>query len=162
MKKLISSIVLGCILIFGIWSSSSAQLISKKSLSLDLAKKIAAAAETEAVKSNFKMVISIVDDGGNLIYFERMDEAQLGSIEVAIEKAKTSVNFKRPTKAYEEKVVAGNNAILSLKNVLPFEGGIPLIVNDQVIGAVGVSGGTPQQDGSVAKAAADYFHSLKY
>ncbi len=139
-----------------------AQLLEKKTISLDLAKKIAAAAETKAIENKLDVVISIVDESGNLIYFERMDNAQLGSIDISIQKAKTSVLFKRPTKAYEEKVAAGNNAILSLKDVLPFEGGIPLNVNNIQVGAVGVSGGTPQQDGMVAKAAVDFFMSLQF
>jgi uncharacterized protein GlcG (DUF336 family) len=154
--------VVGIIVLTGIISISKAQLIDKKTLSLELAKKVAAVAESEAEKDNLGMVISVVDDSGNLIYLARMDGAQLGSIEISVEKAKTSVLFKRPTKEYEDKIVSGNNAILSLKNVLPFEGGIPLIVNNYIIGAIGVSGGNPKQDGSVAKTAADYFHSIKF
>jgi glc operon protein GlcG len=161
MKNLVS-FTFGIILFLGLTSQSAGQLIEKKTVSLDLAKKIAAVAETEAIKNNLSVVVAIVDDGGNLVYLEKMDNAQLGSINIAIDKAKTSVLFKRPSKAYEEKVSAGNNAILGLKEVLPFEGGIPLVISDQIVGAVGASGGSPQQDGMIAKAAIDYFQSLKF
>lgn len=135
--------------------TTQAQLIDKKTVSLALAKKIAAAGEAEAVKNNLNNVIAIVDDGGNLIYLEKMDGAQIGSIEIALEKAKTAIYFKRATKTYEDRVAGGTNTILKLPNVLPFEGGLPLIVDGQFVGAVGVSGGNPQQDGVVAKAAVE-------
>jgi glc operon protein GlcG len=118
-----------------------------------LAKKIATAGETEAVKNNLAVVIAIVDDGGNLVYIEKMDNAQLGSIEIAIKKARTAIYFKRPTKSYEERIAGGTNAILGLPEVLPFEGGLPIVVDGQFIGGIGVSGGTPQQDGIIAKTA---------
>jgi uncharacterized protein GlcG (DUF336 family) len=162
MTKYFSLLMMGLILFLGLTTNTNAQLIEKKTVSLELAKKIAVVAEAEAIKNNLSMVITIVDDGGNLIYFERMDGAQLGSINIAIEKAKTAILFKRPTKAYEDRVTGGNNAILSLKEVLPFEGGIPLMFNDLPIGAVGVSGGSPKQDGMIAKAAYDFFQSLKF
>jgi glc operon protein GlcG len=136
-----------------------AQVVEKKCITLELAKKIAQVAESEALKNNLTMVITVVDDGGNLIYLERMDNSQIGSIEVAIQKARTAIYFKRPTKSYEEKVIAGNNAILKVPNVLPFEGGLPLIVDGQYIGAIGVSGGSPQQDGSIAQAGAGILSS---
>ena len=133
----------------------NAQYLEKKSVSLELAKKIAAAAEIEAVKNKWTDVITIVDEGGNLVYTERMDNTQIGSIEIALKKAQTALYFKRPTKSYEDRVTGGNNAILGLPNVLPIEGGIPLIVDGQFIGAIGVSGGSAPQDGQVAKAGAD-------
>lgn len=127
--------------------NSNCQFLDKKTVSLELAKKIAAACEAEAVKNKWTVVIAVVDDGGNLVYLERMDNAQLGSIKIATEKARTAIYFKRPTKSYEDRVMGGNNAILSLPNVLPFDGGIPLVVDGQYIGSVGVSGGSSQQDG---------------
>ncbi len=137
-------------------ATASAQLMDKKGLSLEVAKKIAAAAEAEAVKNNWKVIIAIMDDGGHLVYLERLDEAQLGSIDVAIQKAHTAVSFKRPTKALEDAVITGGRTvILSLPRAMPIEGGIPLIVDDKVIGAIGVSGVTAQQDGQIAKAGAD-------
>ena len=133
----------------------NAQIIEKKTVSLELAKKIALACELEAAKNNWTMVVAVVDDGGNLVYLQRMNNAQIGSIEVAIKKAQTAIYFKRPTKTYEERVTGGNNAILSLPNVIPFEGGLPLIIDGQYVGALGVSGGSAPQDGVVAKAGAD-------
>jgi glc operon protein GlcG len=137
-------------------ATAPAQLMDKKDLSLEVAKKIAAAAEAEALKNNWKVIIAIMDDGGHLVYLERLDEAQLGSIDVAIQKAHTAVSFKRPTKALEDAVITGGRTvILSVPRAMPIEGGLPLIVDDKVIGAIGVSGVTAQQDGQIAKAGAD-------
>jgi uncharacterized protein GlcG (DUF336 family) len=133
----------------------SAQVLSRPTVGLELAKKIAARAEAEASKNKWTMVIAVLDNGGNLIYLERMDGTQLGSIELAQDKAKTALEFKRPTKAFEDQVVGGRNAILSLHNVTAVEGGIPLIVNGEIIGAIGVSGMKSDQDGVVAKAGAE-------
>ena len=141
-------------------SSVNAQLIEKKTLSLELAKKIAEVAETEAVKNNWTVVISIVDDGGNLVYLCRMDNTQIGSIEVSIQKARTAIFFKRPTKVFEDMVAGGRNAILSLPGVLPLEGGMPLIVKGQIIGAIGISGAKSNEDGIVAKVAVDFMSDL--
>jgi len=129
-----------------------AQVGTKYSLTLELAKKIATAAENKANEMRIEVVIAIVDDGGNLIFFERMDGAQLGSINVAQKKALSAIFFKRTTKSYQERVQDGNNALLSIDEILPFEGGIPLIYKDNYIGAIGVSGGTPEQDGIIAEA----------
>ena len=131
---------------------ADAQVVTKKVVTLDLAKKIAAAAEAEAKKNNWNAVIAIVDDGANLVFLERLDNTQLGSLEVAIQKAHTAISFKRPTKAYEDMVAGGRTAILGVPGIVPIEGGLPLIVDGQFIGAIGVSGGTAQQDGQVAKA----------
>ena len=135
--------------------SFSADLATKKGLTLEVAKQIAAQAEAEARKNNWNVVIAIVDDGANLIYLQRMDETQIGSIEVAQEKAKTSVKFKRPTKAFEDAVAGGRNVVLKLPGALPVEGGLPLTVDGKIIGAIGVSGVQSNQDGIIAKAGAD-------
>jgi len=132
-----------------------AQLAAKKAVTLELAKKIAVAAETEARKNNWNVVVAIVDDGANLVYLERMDNTQIGSIEVAIQKARTAISFKRPSKAFEDMVAGGRAAILGLPGVVPLEGGLPLIVDGQFIGAIGISGATSQQDGLIAKAGAE-------
>ncbi|MES1257908.1 MAG: heme-binding protein [Acidobacteriota bacterium] len=129
-----------------------AELAGKKALTLEIAKQIAAAAENFAAKNKWTMVITVVDDGGNVMFLERMDETQLGSIDVAIEKAKSAVNFKRPTKVFEDAVAGGRNAILKLPGALPVEGGIPLMVDGKLLGAIGVSGGTSAQDGQAATA----------
>jgi glc operon protein GlcG len=136
--------------------SSSAQLADKKTLTLAVAKQIAAAAEAEAIKNKFTMVIAVLDDGGNLIYLERMDETQLASIQIAQGKAHTALAFKRPTKALEDAVAGGRNAILSMPGAILVEGGLPLTTPDgKIIGSIGCSGGTSPQDGIVAKAGVD-------
>src|SRR5215831_7411990 len=131
------------------------QLADKKALTLDVAKQIAAAAEKEAAANKWTMVIAILDDGGNLVYLERMDDTQIGSIEVAQQKARSAVSFKRPTKVFEDAVAGGRTAILKLPGAIPVEGGVPLMADGKIIGAIGCSGGTSQQDGVVAKAGAD-------
>lgn len=130
----------------------AADLATKKALTLEVAKQIAAAAEAEAAKNKWTVVICVVDDGANLIYLQRMDETQIGSVEVAQEKARTAVRFKRPSKALEDAVVGGRMAVLKLPGATPVEGGIPLMADGKLIGAIGVSGVTSQQDGQVAAA----------
>ena len=106
------------------------------------------------------MVIAIVDDGANLIYLERADGTQIGSIEVAQEKAKTAVKFKRASKVFEDAVAGGRNAILKLPGALPVEGGVPLMIDGVVLGAIGVSGATSAQDGQVAAAGVKAFEKM--
>lgn len=128
------------------------QLSTKRTLNLEIAKRIVAAAEQEARKNNFTMFICVVDDGGNVMFIERLDDAQLGSFEVSIEKAKSALLFKRPTKAFEDQVAGGRTVVLKLPGALPVEGGIPLMADGRIIGAIGVSGGTSPQDAQVASA----------
>lgn len=135
--------------------TSAAELTTKKALNLEVAKQIAAAAEAEATKNKWNVVIAVVDDGGHLLYLQRMDETQIGSVEVAIQKAQTAIKFKRPSKALEDAVAGGRNAILRLPGALPVEGGLPLAADGKIIGAIGVSGVTSQQDGQIAKAGVD-------
>jgi uncharacterized protein GlcG (DUF336 family) len=136
-------------------SAGLCQLATKTTLTLEAAKKIAAASEEEARKNQWNVVIAVLDDGGNLIYLQRMDETQIGSIDVAIAKGQSAVKFKRPTKAFEDAVAGGRQAILRLPGALPVEGGIPIMMNGKLIGAVGVSGVTSQQDAQIAKAGVD-------
>jgi glc operon protein GlcG len=126
-------------------------------ISLENAKKAAAPAMAEAAKNNWTMAVAIVGPAGNLIYYEKMDNTQLGSAEVAIEKARTAALFKRPTKALQDAVAAGGEGlrVLALKGAVPIEGGIPLVMDGKIVGAIGVSGGTSAQDGQCAKAGAD-------
>jgi uncharacterized protein GlcG (DUF336 family) len=140
---------------------ASAQLATKKSLTLSAAKQIAAAAETEAVNNKWNVVIAILDEGGNLLYLQRMDETQIGSIDVAIAKGQSAVKFKRPTKAFEDAVVGGRQAILKLPGAMPVEGGLPLVVDGRIIGAIGVSGVQSNQDGVIAKAGVDAAAKMK-
>ncbi len=134
---------------------ASAQTADKKVLTLDGAKKVAAAAEAEARKNNWNVVIAIVDDGGHLVYLQRIDGTQTGSIEVAIQKARTSQAFKRSTKVFEDAIAGGRNALIALHGALPLEGGLPIVVGGQLVGAIGVSGVKSTEDGQIAKAGAD-------
>jgi uncharacterized protein GlcG (DUF336 family) len=135
-------------------------LADKKALTLAVVKRIAAAAEQEAVKNNWNIFIAIVDDGGNLMYLQRMDDSQLGSQEVSIQKARAALLFKRPTKALEDVVTGGRIVMMSLANIAPVEGGLPLMAYGKIIGAIGVSGVTSAQDGIVAKAGADELEKI--
>jgi len=135
--------------------NAAAQLADKKALTLEAAKKIATAAEAEAKKNNWNVVIAIVDDGGHLVYLQRIDGTQTGSIDVAIKKAQTAISFKRPTKVFEDAVAGGRQVILALPGALPIEGGVPITVGGQIIGAIGVSGVKSNEDGQIAKAGAD-------
>ena len=126
-------------------------------ITIDQAKKAMAGAEAEARKNNWPMVVAIVDSGGNLVMLERLDNTQLGSIEVAQQKAYTAVAFKRPTKVFQDLIAQGgaNLRLLKLGSASPIEGGVPVVVGGTIIGAIGVSGGTSQQDAQVAQAGAD-------
>ena len=134
---------------------ASMNLGSKPTLNLETAKKIAAAAEAEARRNNWNVVISIIDDGGNLMYLQRLDETQIGSVAIAQEKARCAFLFKRPTKALEDVVLGGRSVMMALPGVTPVEGGLPLIFNGHVVGAIGVSGVKSSEDGIIAKAGAD-------
>lgn len=126
-------------------------------ISLETAKKVAAPALAEAAKNNWTMAVAIVDPGGNLVYYEKMDNTQLGSAHVSVEKARTAAQFKRPTKAFQDALATGgeNLRILGLPGVVPADGGLPLLIDGKIVGAIGVSGGTSAQDGQCAKAGAD-------
>ncbi len=121
---------------------------------MEQAEKIMAAALQEATKNNWTMAIAIVDAGGHLVLFKKMDNTQIGSIDVAIGKATTANHFKRPTKVFEDAVAGGGVGlrVLSLPHVTTLEGGEPIIVNGKIIGAIGVSGALSSQDDQVAKA----------
>jgi uncharacterized protein GlcG (DUF336 family) len=134
---------------------SKIALPNKKSLTLAAAKEIAAAAEAEAVRNQWRVVIAITDDGGNLIYLQRMDETPFGSVDVAIKKARAAVAFKRPTKAFADLVSDNQTQYLSLPGTIALEGGVPLAVDDVIVGSIGVSGVKSQQDGQIAKAGAE-------
>ena len=130
----------------------SPQMPNPYSLNINLvtAKKIAWAAAREANRIKVNAIIAIVDAGGHLIYLERFDKAQFGSIDVAVHKARCSVAFKRPTKAFEEAVNSGKISLLTLDDICTVEGGLPIIQSGKIVGAIGVSGGTSQEDGQIA------------
>ncbi len=123
-------------------------------INLEMARKILAAAEQEAVQQKWPVAITIVDNAGYLVAFQRLDNTQYGSVEVSIEKAKTAALFRRPTKVFEDIVAQGGAGlrILKLPGALPVEGGLPIVHDGRVIGGIGVSGVTSVQDGLVAKA----------
>jgi len=124
------------------------------SVTSDQAKAAAAAAVAEARKNQWTMAVAVVDTAGDLVYFEKMDNTQVGSVDVAIAKARSSARFKRPTKAFEDALAAGGVGVrvLSLPSAVPVEGGVPLMVAGKIVGAIGASGGSSQQDGVVAQA----------
>jgi len=140
------------VFLFAVVLNVNAQSIDTKALSLADAERIADAAMVKANAENWTVAIAIVDAGGHLILLKRIDNTQIGSIEVAIRKAVASVSFKRPTKAFQDGVAGGSVGILGLPGSLPFEGGVPIFHEGRVIGAIGVSGVTAAQDGVVAAA----------
>ncbi|RFC31556.1 MAG: Uncharacterized conserved protein GlcG, DUF336 family [Candidatus Nitrotoga sp. MKT] len=127
-------------------------MISKSILTLNDAKKIAAAAEAEALRNSWRVVIAIVDDGGHLLYLQRSHDTQFGSVEIAIQKARAAVAFQRPTKVIEDAVMGGRLIHLALPGVLPSEGGVPLMHDNQIIGGLGISGVRSFEDGQIAQA----------
>jgi uncharacterized protein GlcG (DUF336 family) len=128
-------------------------MYTKEILSLEDARRVAAAAEAEAQKNGWNVVIAIVDDGGHLMYLQR-EKVQLGSVDVAITKAKVALMFRRPTKFWEEMVASGRQGYLAMPGMLPIEGGIPLISDGEIIGAIGISGVKSNEDGQIAEAGA--------
>lgn len=123
-----------------------------RSLDLNDAKRIAAAAEAEATTNNWPVVIAIVDAAGHLLYLQRNDGAQLGSLDVALGKATTAALFRRPTKDWEERLAEGRLGFLSFQNRTLLEGGVPVLVDGDVVGAVGVSGVKSSEDAQIARA----------
>jgi len=127
---------------------------SKPLLTLENAKRIAAAAQAEAMRNEWKVTIAVVDDGGHLLYLQREHDTQFGSVETAILKAHAAAAFKRPTKTSEDAVMSGRLIHLSLPGVIPAEGGVPLMMKNTVVGGLGISGVRSPQDGQVAAAGA--------
>ena len=126
-------------------------------ISLENAKKAAAPALAEALKNHWNMAVAIVDPSGNLVYYEKMDDTQLGSAHVAMDKARSAALFKRPTKVFQDALAAGGEGlrVLKIEGAIPVEGGIPLVMEGKIVGAIGVSGAASAQDGQCAKAGAD-------
>jgi glc operon protein GlcG len=150
-KRVLLSTLAGSFLLFAI--PIRADLPTKKVLTLEVAKKIAAASEAEAKRRGSTVVIVVVDDGGHLLLLERLDDTQVASVEVGIGKARTAAIFRRPSKVFEDQVRDGR-AALALPGATPLQGGIPIEFEGKVIGAIGVSGNTPQEDEDIAKVGA--------
>jgi uncharacterized protein GlcG (DUF336 family) len=128
-----------------------------QSIGLEAAKRVAAATLAEAQRNGWAMAVAIVDVAGELVCFEKMDDTQNGSVKVALAKARSAALFKRPTKAFQDALTATQDGlrILALEGAVPVEGGLPIVMADRIVGAVGVSGGTSPQDGQCAKAGVD-------
>jgi uncharacterized protein GlcG (DUF336 family) len=126
------------------------------SITAETAKTLAAPAIAEAKKNNWTMAVAIVDPAGDLVYFEKMDETQVGSTQIAIDKARSAARFKRPTRVFQEALAAGGAGVrmLGLTGAVPVDGGVPLLRDGKVVGAIGCSGGTSEQDGVCANAGA--------
>jgi uncharacterized protein GlcG (DUF336 family) len=126
-------------------------------IQLDAAKRVAAAAIAEARKNAWTMAVAVVDVAGDLVYFEKMDDTQTGSVTVAQDKARSSARFKRATKAFQDALTATPDGlrIFRIDGAVPVEGGLPIVAGEKIVGAIGVSGGTSAQDGQCAKAGVD-------
>jgi len=135
----------------------AATQVTKKVLTLESAKKIAAAAEAEAKKRGSTVVIVVVDDGGYPLVLHRLDDTQVASVEVGVGKARTAAIFRRPSRDFEEQIKNGRLASLVLPGATPLQGGLPILLDGKVIGAIGVSGNTPQEDEDIARAGASAF-----
>jgi glc operon protein GlcG len=166
MQRLVS-LVVGTVLILGASIASAQQPAPAAAppppppygppITLEQAKKVMVGAEAEAKKNSWNVVMVVLDSGGNLVMLQRMDGAQFGSIEVAKDKAYSAVAFRRPTKAFDDALAQGgaNLRILKLSGATPLEGGIPIVVDGKLIGAVGVSGVTSAQDAQIGRAGID-------
>ena len=134
-------------------TGAAQQLPTKRVLTLDAATRMAAAAQAEAAKNGWLVAVAVVDDGGNLLLFQRMDNAKLVAIDIAIRKAKTAVFFQGDTKALEQEVTkGGRTSLLPITDFMPLEGGLPISVEGKIIGAIGVSGMAGDQDAQCAAA----------
>ncbi len=127
----------------------------------DAARKAVVAALAEGKKNGWQVAAAVVDPGGALVAFERIDGTQSASSNVSVEKARTAAMYRRPSKAFEDAIVAGRTAVLGLPGAVPLEGGIPIVIDGKIVGAIGVSGGTSQQDGVCAKAGVDALGGTK-
>lgn len=139
-------------LLLAVPNVAEAQHATTRVLTLDDARQILEAAEARAARDNWTVAIAVVDAGGHLVAFSKIDGTQVGSVYFAIDKAVSSVYYKRPTKAFEDAYQAGNTRVTSLPSAAVFEGGVPIEYNGEVIGAIGVSGVTAEQDGIIARA----------
>lgn len=154
MNRTISGSLCAFAILAGFAGTARAQLVDHKAMTLAAAKAMVAAAEAQAAKTGVRGSIVILDEGGNLIYYEHMEGSLPGTYDLAMRKARAAYMFKGPSKNFQDGLAAGRTGILGLPNAIPFEGGVPLVAGDQLVGAIGVSMGTPPQDGEVAMAGA--------
>jgi glc operon protein GlcG len=153
----IGRVAIGFAVLLSMTSSNGAQTLDKKVLSFAAAQKIATAAADAARARGIGVVIAVVDDGGHLILLHRLDDTQVASVNVGIGKARTAAIYRRPSREFEEQIRAGRIAALALADSTPLQGGVPLRLDGHVIGAIGVSGDTPQVDEAIALAGAAAF-----
>ncbi len=149
-----SLFLVGSVFLAGLASAEEPLALDKKVLSLSAARKIVAASEAEAKARGLGVVIVVVDDAGNLIQLSRMDTAQVASVNVGIGKARTAAIYRRPSRVFEEQIKNGRIAALALADATPLQGGVPVLIDGKVVGAVGVSGDSPQADEEIAMAGA--------
>ena len=157
MVTLLSPLAATVLLLSAASASAQAPPPYGPAITLEQAKKIMAGAEAEAKKNSWPVVIAIVDSGGNVVMLSRLDNAQWGSNEVAMDKARSAVAFRRPTKVFQDLIAQGgaNLRLLNLSGASMLEGGIPIVADGKIIGAVGVSGVTSQQDAQIGQAGID-------
>ena len=156
----IIKIFIGAVVLLSATGGLQAQLLEKKVVTLEAAERVAVAAETEAKNRNATVVIVVVDDGGYPIVLKRLNDTQVASVDVGIVKAQTAAIFRRPSKDFEDQIKNGRVASLVLPGATLLQGGLPLIANGKVVGAIGVSGNTPQEDEEIAKAGAAAFSTM--
>ena len=152
MKRFLRPTLVAAALSLASDSDASAQLLDAKVIGMDAARTMMAAAVAEAARNEWPVAIAIVDAAGELILFHKLDGTQSASIDIAIGKASTAARLRRPTKALEDAIASGRMALAAVDGILPLEGGVPIVVDGEVIGAIGVSGVTSQQDAQVAEA----------
>lgn len=157
MATLLSPLAATVLLLSAASASAQAPPPYGPAITLEQAKKIMAGAEAEAKKNSWPVVIAIVDSGGNVVMLSRLDNAQWGSNEVAMDKARSAVAFRRPTKVFQDLIAQGgaNLRLLNLSGASMLEGGIPIVVDGKIVGGVGVSGVTSQQDAQIGQAGID-------
>jgi glc operon protein GlcG len=153
--EIIRGVAISLAMLLPMTSSAGAQALDKKVLSFAAAQRIAAVAADAARAKGVGVVIAVVDDGGHLILLHRLDDTQVASVNVGIGKARTAAIYRRPSREFEEQIRAGRIAALALADSTPLQGGVPIRLDGKVIGAIGVSGDTPQVDEAIALAGAD-------
>jgi uncharacterized protein GlcG (DUF336 family) len=158
-SRLVIKVVFGLVLVPCLLTGAFAQMPNPygQSISVEDAKKAAALVVAEAKKNNWTMAVAIVDPSGNLVYYEKMDNTQLASTNISIDKARSAARFKRPTTAFQDALAAGGEGlrVLGLEGAVPVEGGFPLVMDGKIVGGIGVSGATSAQDAQCSKAGAD-------
>ena len=152
MNRFLGPALLAAALSLSSGADASAQFLDAKVIGMEAARTMMAAAEAEAARNGWPVAIAIVDASGELIVFHKLDGTQSASIDIAIGKARTAARLRRPTKALEDAIASGRMALAAVEGITPLEGGVPITVEGQVIGAIGVSGVTSQQDAQVAQA----------